>query len=84
MSAKISIGFIRIASATNAVGVFTGQNMQSDWDSHAPFLAAMGGILGSNDFICCQYATIQNQSELGQAVIDKDAKQNNAKLWIGP
>jgi hypothetical protein len=84
MSANVSIGFIQIGSAANAVGVFNGQNMQNNWDSHTPTLATIGGAFGNHDYMACQYATLSNRSELGQATFDNDTKLNGAKLWIGP
>ncbi len=84
MSASVSIGMIQIGSATNQVGIFSGQNMQNNWDSHAPTISATGDTSGNYNVTICQYAMLWNQSALGQATFDQDAKLNGSPLAIGP
>ncbi len=84
MSANVSIGYIQVGSASNAVGIFSGQNMQNSWDSHSPLMSAMGGLAGSHSMKTCQYVIMLSQSVLGQATFDNDSKLNGTKLWVGP
>lgn len=84
MSASVSIGFIQIGSASNQIGVFSGQNMQNNWDSHAPNSSSVGSVSGNHCLTICQYAVLWNRSEMGQAIFDQDIKLNGSTFAIGP
>jgi hypothetical protein len=84
MSATVQIGRILIGGAANCVGVFNGQNMQNDWDSHAPNLSAFAGIHGDHCMALFQHCTLYNSTAIGQPTFDADTKMNQSPMYIGP
>jgi len=84
MAAQIQIGNIRIGAAANCVGLFNGQNMQDNWDSHAPNISASGGITGDGGYMTTYSTTLWNKMLVGQPLLDADYKSNASPLWIGP
>ena len=84
MTATISIGRIIVGSATNCVGVFNGQNMQNDWDSHAPVTTCIGALTGNHSQSHSVLAYVWTHSVIGQATLDQDWKCNGSPMLIGP
>jgi len=84
MSAMVSIGWVNVGAATNGTGVFNGQNMQNDWDSHAPSISSSGDIAGNWGRYFSVYTILWNINEIGQPIVDSDTKMNNNRILIGP
>jgi hypothetical protein len=84
MPANVQIGYIVIGSAANAVGVFNGQNMQNDWDSHSPSTATIGMTMGNHSLVVSQFAYMWNMNKVGQPLFDQDTKANGSPMLIGP
>ena len=84
MAANIQIGGIQIASATNNTGIFSGQNAQSNWDSHSPIVTARGGIFGNHSLGLTGVAVVHTHNLFGQPILDQDVKLNGSPMYIGP
>lgn len=84
MAALVSIGTISIAGSSNCTGIFNGQNMQNNWDSHAPAMTALGGMMGNWDVKTAYVCRLESQSLLGQPTYDQDIKANASPMWMGP
>lgn len=83
MSAIVNVGPIVIGGASNGVGVFNGQNMQNDWDSHAPNISTLGPMMGNSSAQWSMYAALWINTAVGQPTFDQDFKANNSPMWIG-
>ncbi|MBX5437291.1 MAG: hypothetical protein IRZ33_08740 [Alicyclobacillaceae bacterium] len=84
MSAFVEIGQIWIGGASNGAGLFNGQNMQNDWDSHAPHISAGGVLMGGACVFQSWLTGLWMWTLVGQPLVDQDWKMNGAQMWIGP
>jgi hypothetical protein len=83
MSANVQIGRILIGGASHCVGVFNGQNMQNDWDSHSPTISSFAGIYGNHSLALFQQCSMYNAAVIGQPTLDQDTKTNQSPMYIG-
>ena len=84
MPAFVTIGPLQIGSASNQVGLFSGQNMQNAWDSHSPNVSTMGVMMGQSCTQWTGFAPFYNWMLMGQPLLDSDVKVNYAPLIQGP
>lgn len=84
VSAQVEIGRIMLGGASNCVGVFSGQNMQNDWDSHSHGVTSFGGIFGDRCYAFFQQCSLVNTSQTGQILFDHDTKLNQSPMYVGP
>ncbi|MDQ0189657.1 hypothetical protein JI721_09240 [Alicyclobacillus cycloheptanicus] len=84
MPAVVSIGFIHVGGTSNCAGIFSGQNMQNDWDANSPAMSVLGTTLGNGNLKSAYLAQLRNEALLGQPTYDQDIKCNGSPTWIGP
>lgn len=80
MAAFIDIGPIKVGGTANSTGIFNGQNIEDNWDSHAPTITVFGGPYGNHT---TQYAILVRASVnavLGQPIFDDDIKANDSPV----
>ncbi|MCL6445425.1 MAG: hypothetical protein K6T83_18530 [Alicyclobacillus sp.] len=65
---------------SNNNGVFSGQNIQNSWDSHAPTVASFGTFLGDWDHGIVGINWLSIRSYYSQPVFDQDIKANASRL----
>ncbi|MCL6632043.1 MAG: hypothetical protein K6T63_05355 [Alicyclobacillus herbarius] len=83
MPAFVQIGQLNIGGASNCVGVFSGQNMQNNWDANSPTVNAMGTMSGNASQKIALVAFVEDRWWLGQPVIDTDIKNNASPMITG-
>lgn len=83
MAAMVSIGTIAIGGSSNCTGIFSGQNMQNNWDSHAPNISSLGTMMGTWNYTNVYLARLDNQSVFNQPIYDQDSKTNASPMWMG-
>ena len=74
----VQLGTIQSGGWAGNVGVFTGQNIQNSWDSHAPSVAAVGTLAGDFDHSSCYFSLVYHRTWFGQPVFDADVKGNRS------
>jgi len=79
----VQLGSIQSASWSDNVGVFSGQNIQNAWDSHAPSASSFGSMMGDFNYASCYLSLMYNRSVYGQPTYDADVKGNLSTLVIG-
>jgi hypothetical protein len=84
MGAIVNVGGIAFGGSSNQVGVFSGQNMQSGWDSNSPNLSTLGTLMGSGSLQYVYIAGSNNWMLIGQPTNDNDLKNNASPLIEGP
>lgn len=84
MGAVVNVGSIFIGSTANATGIFNGQNMQNDWDSHSSNMSTLGTMSGNRSIQASLYTVLWSTAVIGQPVLDQDIKANGSPLIIGP
>lgn len=84
MSSYVAIGRVIIGGASHCTGLFSGQNMQNNWDSHAPSIGSLGAILGNYCLQSAGLSAVSVSAAIGQPIIDADVKANGSPMWIGP
>ncbi|MCL6547740.1 MAG: hypothetical protein K6T30_02395 [Alicyclobacillus sp.] len=84
MSAIVEIGSIWVGGASNCAGLFNGQNMQNNWDSHAPNISAAGVMMGGGSAYVSWLTGLWVRSVIGQPLADQDWKLNGSPLLVGP
>ena len=76
MAAIVNLGFIQVGSVSNDVGVFSGQNIQSGWDSHSPNVSNLGTLMGALSAEFTFVSVMNTWTAIGQPVVDADIKSN--------
>lgn len=80
MASIVSITYVTIGSAANGSGIFSGQNMQCDWDSNAPSQSSIGTVMGRYSVTSAEFAILQNVFHEGQALNDSNYSLNHTQL----
>lgn len=84
MAAFVSVGAFSIATMTNDVGFFYGQNVQNAWDSHAPVQMGAGFAMGNWSVNGTAGTLSFSPSGVLQPINDQDVKDNFSPSWQGP
>lgn len=84
MPAFVNIGTIAIGGSSNGAGIFSGQNMQNNWDSNSPTISSLGSMMGNRCIKSAYYCVLESESVLSQPLYDQDIKCNLSPMWMGP
>lgn len=82
MATAVRIGSIQVSTVTNNAGFFNGQNMQNNWDSHAPTIGSRGGVFGNRNLAITGQSLFTNQNVAGQPLLDQDLKANGSPTIV--
>lgn len=83
MTAIIHIGTLRSGGLSNTTGIFSGQNLQNDWDSHSQSINSLGTMMGRYNVQGALWAALWWNTAVGQPVVDEDIKANGGTVVMG-
>ena len=83
MTASIHIGTLKSGGLSNTTGIFSGQNLQNDWDAHSQAITSLGTMMGRGNVQGALWAALWWNAVVGQPVLDEDIKANGGIVVMG-
>lgn len=77
---SIQLGEVECGSFANNTGIFSGQNIQHNWDSHSPVAGVTSFLLGDYNYMAVRYAMSIDVTKELLTTKDNDIKLNHSRL----